>query len=189
MGFSQGGWVAQLAALDHPERVRSLALLSTRPTGHGPADPDLPEVSEALLAAWETPSADPDWDDAASVVDYLVEAERSLAGEEFDKAQARRIAQRCVGRSTQVQAAVVNHPLADQGEPWRLRLSEITRPCLVIHGSADPLFPVANAEALASEIPGARLEVLAGVGHELPPRIWGHVGKILVEHVRAAAGS
>lgn len=54
LGFSMGGWLAQLAALDHADRVASLVLVSTRPTGHGPADADLPEVSERLMATWES---------------------------------------------------------------------------------------------------------------------------------------
>ena len=51
----------------------------------------------------------------------------------------------------------------------RARLGEIRAPTLVIHGTDDPLFPYAHAEALAAEIPGARLLPLAGVGHEYPP--------------------
>jgi pimeloyl-ACP methyl ester carboxylesterase len=53
---------------------------------------------------------------------------------------------------------------------WRERLPEITAPTLVVHGAADPFFPVGNAEALAKEIPGATLRVLDGVGAELPRR-------------------
>lgn len=174
VGFSQGGWVAQLAALDHPARVRSLTLLSTRPTGHGPADADLPEVSDALLATWES-LPEPDWSDPEEVVAYLVDGERSLAGEQFDDAHARSVARSCVGRAHQVRSAVANHPSADQGPRWRHRLRDVGVPCLVVHGTVDPLFPVGNAEALASEVPGAVLETLTGVGHELPPRTWPRV--------------
>ena len=53
---------------------------------------------------------------------------------------------------------------------WRERLPEITAPTLVVHGAADPFFPVGNAKALAEEIPGATLLVLDGVGAELPSR-------------------
>jgi pimeloyl-ACP methyl ester carboxylesterase len=43
---------------------------------------------------------------------------------------------------------------------WRERLGELTLPTLVVHGAADPFFPVGEGEALAAEIPGARLLVL-----------------------------
>lgn len=175
VGFSQGGWVCQLAALDHPERVRSLTLLSTRPTGHGPADPGLPEVSEDLLATWEAATEDPDWEVPDEVVDHLVAGERSLAGAEFDEVHARHVARSCVRRARQVRSAIANHPIADQGPRWRHRLGDIDLPCVVVHGTADPLFPIGNAEALAAEIPGARLETLSGIGHELPPRTWDRV--------------
>lgn len=178
VGFSQSGCVAQLAALDHPDRVRSLTLVSSRATGHGPAVPDLPEVSEALLAAWNEEGEEPSSGDPAAVVEMLVEGERTLAGTELDEEHARAIARSCVERSLQVRSAVTNHPMADQGPRWRERLGEIAAPCLVLHGTADPLFPLGNGEALAREIPGARLERLPGVGHELPPRVWEAVSSL-----------
>ena len=53
-------------------------------------------------------------------------------------------------------------------------------PALVIHGTADPLFPPAHGEALAREIPGARLLLIDGLGHELPPWAWDEVLPALV---------
>jgi pimeloyl-ACP methyl ester carboxylesterase len=171
VGFSSGGWVAQLAALDHPDRVDSLALLSSRPTGHGPADPDLPEVSDRLFAEWAS-TAEPDWDDPAAVLDYLVEGERAYAAEPFDVAAVRALYEDVLARSIDIRAAITNHPMADQGPRWRERLSHVDVPTVVISGELDPLFAPANAEALKAEIPGATLTVLPDVGHELPARRW-----------------
>src|SRR5207248_958284 len=50
--------------------------------------------------------------------------------------------------------------LATATPRWRERLPELAMPALVLYGRRDPFFPVGNAEALAREIPGARLLVL-----------------------------
>ncbi len=50
---------------------------------------------------------------------------------------------------------------------WRERLGELTLPTLVVHGRADPFFPVGNGEALADAIPAARLLVLDDMGTAL----------------------
>lgn len=79
-----------------------------------------------------------------------------------------------------MRAAVTNHPLATQGPRWRERLRGIALPTVVVHGDADPLFPPGNATALAeATIPGARLRLLSGVGHELPRRAWAETVDIL----------
>lgn len=182
IGFSQGGWVSQLAALDHPERVASLTLMSTRPTGHGAADPDLPELSDDLLASWER-IAEPDWADPASIVDYLVAGERSLAADPFDEKAARGICESCVSRSPNLASALANHPMADQGPRWRERLGTITAPTLILHGSHDPLFLPGNATALAAEIPNTELHFLP-TGHELPP----HAHPAVIEAIAGATG-
>jgi pimeloyl-ACP methyl ester carboxylesterase len=50
----------------------------------------------------------------------------------------------------------------------RARLAKVTAPALVIHGSADPLFPLAHGRDTASAIPGARFLPVKGMGHDLP---------------------
>ena len=95
----------------------------------------------------------------------------------------RRIAERVVDRTTDLRAAQTNHYLAGDGEPIRDRLGTITAPTQILHGTADPFFPMAHAETLAREIPGARLIPLAGVGHEYPPpAVWGIVIAELLRH-------
>ena len=69
-----------------------------------------------------------------------------------------------------------NNHFMFEGTPIdRDRLGDIAVPVLVVHGTDDPLFPPAHGEALAREIPGARLLLLDGVGHELPPSAWDEV--------------
>ena len=62
-------------------------------------------------------------------------------------------------------------------------MSEIDVPTLVLHGTEDPLFPLPHGQALASEIRGATLLPLDGMGHEVPPRgLWDVVVPAIVEH-------
>jgi pimeloyl-ACP methyl ester carboxylesterase len=58
----------------------------------------------------------------------------------------------------------------------------ITAPTLVIHGSADPMFPIEHAEALAEEIPDARLLRLEGAGHGVDRADWEVVGEAILDH-------
>lgn len=76
-----------------------------------------------------------------------------------------------------------NHWIIDGGSAYRSRLGRISVPTLVIHGAEDPLFPLGHGEALAREIPGARLTPLAGVGHQPPPRhTWDTIVPELLRH-------
>ncbi|MGW4914149.1 alpha/beta fold hydrolase [Streptomyces sp. NPDC004270] len=73
---------------------------------------------------------------------------------------------RCCARAGNP-AAALNHDLAGRrfDDDRRVPLTAVTAPTLVMHGSADPLFPPAHGEAFAARIPGARLEVIPGMGH------------------------
>ena len=97
-----------------------------------------------------------------------------------DEPQLRRLAERIVDRTTDMAASQANHFLVASGPPIT-SISSITVPTLVMHGTADPLFPMSAAEDLVREIPGARLVKLEGIGHEHPPAaVWQQViGEIL----------
>ena len=63
---------------------------------------------------------------------------------------------------------------------WRERLAEITIPTLVVHGRRDPFFPVGNGEAIAREIPGARLLVLEDAATAIPDSAAGQVAEAML---------
>jgi pimeloyl-ACP methyl ester carboxylesterase len=171
VGISMGGGIAQFVALDHPDRVASLTLIST---SGGPGDPDLPGMAEELRAHFANPAPEPDWSDRAAVIDYLVEDARPYAGKSrpFEEAAWRELAGRDFDRSLNIASSMKNHFLIEGGGSWRERLGEIRIPTLVLHGTEDPLFPYEHGVALANEIPGARLMPLEQTGHELPRAVW-----------------
>lgn len=175
LGISSGGAIAQQVAVEHPERVRTLTLVST--SFGGPASvawEDLPPCTEQVAASFAQPAPEPDWTDREAVVAYIVAGERVFAGTvPVDEERLAALVRRAFDRTPDMAAAWKNHWIAESGAPIRAGLGSITAPTLVLHGTADPLFPYGHAEALAKEIPGARLVPLPGMGHQMPPpQVW-----------------
>jgi pimeloyl-ACP methyl ester carboxylesterase len=179
VGVSAGGAFAQLLALDIADRVVSLVLISTSPAtpGYRGLPPPADEFGRFLAAATV------DWSDADSVIEYLVGYARMLAGRQrpFDEAAARGLVRRDVARAHNY-AAAQNHDVLPDDERSREPLSSITVPTLVIHGTADPMFPLGHGQALADEIPGARLLTLQGAGHGVDRADWQPIVRAILKH-------
>ncbi|MFE9480531.1 alpha/beta fold hydrolase [Streptomyces spororaveus] len=184
VGVSAGGALAQLLALDHAARVRSLVLIST--SSAVPGDEELPPPAEEFTRF--AVAAPPDPADTGAVIDHQVAYARVLAGgrRPFDEAAARGLVRRDVERAHDFGAARNHDSLAD-GEVSQAPLSSITVPTLVIHGTADPMFPLRHGEALAQRIPGARLLALRDAGHGVERADWATIAAAILEHT--AAGS
>jgi 3-oxoadipate enol-lactonase len=155
LGISMGGMAAQQLALAQPERLRSLTLGCTYCGGPGSslADPaDAQELFEAFVSG--------DLDRALRAA-YEINLSPTFRAEESNYADFTAMASALPARQATVQLqlqAVVGHDT-------QARLGEIAAPTLVIHGTADKMIPFANGELIASLVPGARLELLDGVGH------------------------
>ena len=119
-----------------------------------------------------------------------VDYSRVLAGgwRQFDEAPTRRLVRRDVTRARDF-AAVQNHDLLPEGEVSSGTLSSITAPTLVIHGTADPMFPMEHSKALADEIPGARLLLLEDAGHGVYRADWERIAGAIIEHTGATGRS
>jgi pimeloyl-ACP methyl ester carboxylesterase len=183
VGVSAGGAFAQLLALEYPERVRSLVLIST--SAATPGDRDLPPPTDEFRRSVSTATVD--WSDRESVADCLVGYCRVLAGDRrpFDDAPTRDLVRRDIERAREF-AARRNHDLLTEGESPSGPLSSILAPTLVIHGTADPMFPVEHGEALAREIPGATVLRLDGGGHGVAPADRETIAAAILDHTFAA---
>jgi pimeloyl-ACP methyl ester carboxylesterase len=182
VGVSAGGAFAQLLALDFPDRVRSLALISTSPAL--PGDRELPPPTTEFTRF--VTEARVDWSEAESLVAYLVDYARMLAGgrRPFDEAAAREFVRRDIERAHDF-AAVRNHDRIPDDERSRGQLSSIAAPTLVIHGTADPMFPLQHGQALADEIPGATVLRVEGAGHGVQRADWKTIAGAILEHTAA----
>ena len=166
-GASMGGMIAQLMALRHPERVRSLTLIMTSSGSRRLPRPSL-RVQRAMLARPAHPHE----------LDNLVAHYRRLhtligspayrpdplALEDRLRSSLAR-AYRPRGTARQMVAILA---AADRSAA----LASLAVPTLVIHGAADPLVPPAAGQDLARKIPGAQLDLIEGMGHDLPVPLW-----------------
>ena len=142
LGFSIGGLIAQTVALRHPDQVRGLLLVSTRPGNFTPrpSSSGLAEVRAHVERAYSDgyPAAHP-----AFIDGYVAMA---LENEAKGWTEVRNV---CAGA------------------PGLDEVTAIRCPTLVLHARADKSVPLAEAQALADTIPNARVEVLDGTGHTM----------------------
>ncbi|WP_225643286.1 alpha/beta fold hydrolase [Streptomyces werraensis] len=190
-GIGVGGMVAQVAALDHPDAFSALTLVGTRAVAPGPSDDDLPDHDQETMGRlFGHPM--PDWSDREAVADFAAAGAEILGDDPVAaRAVAARIWDRTPGTAPAVQMAnqlgMVFSRL-DCAPRWRERLPEIKLPTLVVHGRRDPFFPVGNAEAMAREIPGARLLVLEEAATAIPDTAAGAVTEAMLMLGQVTAG-
>jgi pimeloyl-ACP methyl ester carboxylesterase len=177
-GIGVGGMVAQVAALDYPDVFSALTLAGTRPVAPGAPDDDLPDHDEETMSRlFATPM--PDWTDREAVADFAAAGAEILGDDPaVARAIAARVWDRTPGTTPSIQMAnqlgMVFSKL-DCEPRWRGRLADIEIPTLVIHGRRDPFFPLGNGEAIAREIPGARLLVVEDAATAIPEAAVGDV--------------
>lgn len=166
VGVSMGGMVAQILAARHPGRVASLTCMMSSSGRRGLPGPS-PELCRLLQRCLARPG------DFDSAVEQAVTALRAIGSPVYptsDKLLRRRVA-RSLRRSC-CPAGAVRQWLAMSASGDRCALlKRITAPTLVIHGSLDPLMPPACGEDLAAQVDGARLEIVEGMGHDLPVQL------------------
>lgn len=154
-GVSFGGMVAQHIALDHPERVDGLALISTTcgwPTGR------LPSWRAMWLLLKMT-----FWPDAATADEARALLAHPSSAERLRTFQER--VDEVLTESPTPPSAIVGQLTAVLSHHTGGRLSEVTAPTRVITGDSDVLVPPENSEILADRIPNATLRVLPNAGH------------------------
>ena len=177
-GVAMGGMVVQHLAIEHPERlISATSIMSTT----GAREVGAP-TEEAWAALTSIPPADRD-----GHVEHAVRTGRVLAGPHFDPVVARRRAEEAFDRSYRPDAAVYQLAAIWASGDRTDRLRGVEVPFLVIHGRDDRLIDLDGGEATAMAVPGARLLVLRGMGHDLPEPLWPRIVDALAHHAASAS--
>jgi pimeloyl-ACP methyl ester carboxylesterase len=186
VGLSMGGALVQRFALLHPELIATITLMSTTPIGDTTTPLPPPTARIAASFSAEQPSIDASGD--AVMAEAAVEGERLYSGSiPIDEDRIRQIATSALSR-TSSPASANNHWMIADG-PGREDVTSIVAPTLVIHGSEDPMFPLPHGKHLAELIPGARLVVVPGMGHQFPPPpSWPLIVDEILGHTAAFGG-
>jgi pimeloyl-ACP methyl ester carboxylesterase len=179
VGASMGGYISQLVAINHPDRVLSLTSIMSGPAVSEGAPPT-PAGVEVLT------KVPPDTREGR--IDFAIWMRKVVAGtgDPFDEEKERKRAARAydrsyypVGASRQLVACLASHGRLEA-------LTHITVPTLVIHGLDDVLIPIANGRMVAAAVPGARLMEFETMGHNVPERLWPQILDAIADNARQA---
>jgi len=164
VGASMGGMIAQLVAINHPWKTKSVvSIMST--TGR----PGLPEPKPDAMGALMALPASPSREDRIATA---LAAVKAIGGPAFTASDEERTAYLAASidytpfdpaAAARQMAAIIAAPPRNDG------LGRLKIPALVIHGADDPVMPAACGEDTAESIPGAELLLVPGLGHDFTP--------------------
>ncbi len=177
IGASMGGAIAQTMAIEHPDRVKSLTTMMST-TGNMSVGQASAEVLRALFGGPRAVTRD-------EVIQQMLRARRAVGSPDY-ATDENEIAARAglafdrghdpTGVARQAVATVASGDRTD-------RLRHLELPTLVIHGLADRMCDASGGRATAEAIPGAELELIEGMGHDLPPGLRSQLAARISEFV------
>jgi pimeloyl-ACP methyl ester carboxylesterase len=188
VGASMGGFIARWVALRHPSLVESLTVIMS---GCGvqfdsPAAEHYSKMAPHALQNMLSKTRGAD--NVAAAVGSYVEAWRSYNGSgfPFDENWVRECGEYTCARSYDPQG--VARQVAASRSPDLLEAQEkISCNTVVIHGSEDPIFGADHARETTTRIPGAKLDIIPGMGHEMPREVWSQIVEAIDQAARDAS--
>lgn len=173
VGISMGGVIAQLISARYGDRVRSLTSVMSASRSIDPA---------LIAELWTVPK--PRDEAIQEWVDYMhaYGSKAMLADDEYYRQQAATAYDRCYstdGPNRQILAICATSNV-------NALARTITTPTLVVHGAGDLLVPPEAGRETAQLIPGAKFELIEGMGHDIPPALGQPLSSIIIDHIRSA---
>jgi pimeloyl-ACP methyl ester carboxylesterase len=181
VGVSMGAMIAQLIAVGQPDRILSLVSIMSS-TGNRRVGHPKPRLALWMLRKVRR--------DREGYIEDHIQTYRLIGskGFEFEEEQKRERAGRCFDRGI-YPAGSARQLAAIMAAPDRTpSLGQVRVPTTVIHGDADPLVNVSGGRATAEAIPGAKLVILPGMGHDLPRELWPQIIDAIAQNAAVAAG-
>ncbi|MGH8810295.1 MAG: alpha/beta fold hydrolase, partial [Noviherbaspirillum sp.] len=166
VGASMGGMIAQIIAARYPDRTRSLtSIMSTS------GRPGLPGPTLAAHNALFSRPRDPR--DVNSVIEHFVHLFKAIGSPRYPTPDAvlRKRVEQSVRRNVCASGTARQMIAVASSGDLVAQLRTIMLPTLVIHGTDDPLVPIAGGRDTARLIPGAVLQEIEGMGHDFPPAL------------------
>ena len=182
VGASMGGMIGQLVAANHPGRVLTFTAVMSSTNGPGLPGAD-PEVRKALMRTARAKARTPE-----EALELGVAFSSMIASDEGRSRIDERRELMKLAQERSFYPAGPKRQMAAIIETGNLRpvAQSITAPTLVVHGAEDPLIPLACGKDIAENVPGARFEVIEGMGHDLPPSKLPVMVDLIAEHCRTA---
>ena len=180
VGVSMGGMIGQRLAIDSPQRVQSLTSIMSSSGARRVGYPRRDVMKVLTRRPTDT--------DRNTLIEFGIENWTVLQGSDYKTSaeELRPFVERLVDRSI-YPAGFVRQLQAIMNAPNRVsELKKLTVPTLVIHGSDDPLIHDSGAKSVAGAVPNARLELIAGWGHDLPAALNNKITGMIAEHARSA---
>jgi pimeloyl-ACP methyl ester carboxylesterase len=164
MGMSMGGMIVQTMAIEHADRLLSMtSVMST--TG----EPEYGQASQEAFALLTAPPAT----DRESYVQRHLAGLRVWGSPQFaDDARWRRDAERAFDRAFRPSGTTRQFLGIRVSGHRGNQLPSVSVPTLVIHGDRDTLIDQSGGRRTAELVPGARFELIEGMGHDYPPQLW-----------------
>ncbi len=183
VGASMGGMIAQLVAIHHPDRVRTLcSIMST--TGNPRVGRPTDEAVQMLLAP--TP---PDREAAVEHITAIYRLIGSKTHAAAEEARRRRLAEASYDRGYYPQGAKNQFAAILTALDRTEALGDLEMPTLVIHGAEDSLIDVSGGQATHAAIPGSAYTEFPDMGHDLPEALWPELIDGIAAHAQPTAGA
>lgn len=183
-GFSMGGMIAQRMAASGDGRILSLTSISS-----SSGDPSVPPGDPAVMALLAGPP--PDSEELEDQIEHARKMWRAMAGLDEGEglaptdAELEDEARKGILRGFYPQGSARQMAAMMVSPPSMEVLADVDVPTLVLHGSVDPLISVEGGKSVASLVPGARLEIIEGMGHVLFSPVVDVLDALIGGHIEA----